>query len=107
MAFMLSGLFSAAAGVALTSYLAGVSSNTGSNLLLYAIAAPVIGGVSLIGGRGRVSGVLGGTLLLTVVQLGLQVVDISPYYVQMVGAGMILFAVVVDALRVRSEGPEK
>lgn len=106
-AFMLSGLFSAAAGVALTSYLAGVSSNTGSNLLLYAIAAPVIGGVSLIGGRGRVVGVLGGTLLLTVVQLGLQVVDISPYYVQMVGAGMILFAVVVDALRVRSEGPEK
>jgi ribose/xylose/arabinose/galactoside ABC-type transport system permease subunit len=106
-AFMLSGLFAGAAGVALTSYLAGVSSNTGSNLLMYAIAAPVIGGVSLIGGRGRVLGVLGGTLLLTVVQLGLQVVNISAYYVQMVGGGMILLAVIIDALRVRSESPEK
>ena len=73
----------------------------GANLLLYAIAAPVIGGVSLFGGRGRAIGMLGGVLLLTVVQVGLQLVNISAYYVAMVGGAMIFLAVFVDAVRIR------
>jgi len=99
--FVLAGLLSGAAGWLATAYLSGVNSTIGSNLLLYAIAAPVIGGVSLLGGRGRVIGMLGGTLLLTVVQVGLQIVNISAYYVAMVGGGMIFLAVFVDALRIR------
>jgi simple sugar transport system permease protein/ribose transport system permease protein len=102
--FVASGLLAGAAGWLATSYLSGVNSTVGSNLLLYAIAAPVIGGVSLFGGRGRVIGMLGGVLLLTVVQVGLQIVNISAYYVQMVGGGMIFLAVFVDAVRVRSRG---
>jgi simple sugar transport system permease protein/ribose transport system permease protein len=99
--YVVSGLLAGAAGWLATAYLAGVNSTVGSNLLLYAIAAPVIGGVSLFGGRGRVLGMLGGILLLTVVQVGLQIVNISAYYVAMVGGAMIFLAVFVDALRVR------
>lgn len=100
-AFVVSGLLAGAAGWLTTAYLSGVNATIGANLLLYAIAAPVIGGVSLLGGRGRVLGILGGTLLLTVVQVGLQIVNISAYYVAMVGGGMIFLAVFVDAVRIR------
>jgi len=100
-AFVVSGLLSGFAGWLATAYLSGVNSTMGTDLLLYAVAAPVIGGVSLFGGRGRVLGMLGGVLLLTVVQVGLQLVNISAYYVSMVGGAMIFLAVFVDALRIR------
>lgn len=73
----------------------------GSDLLMYTLAAAVIGGVSLMGGRGNISGVLGGVLLLTVIQTGLQILGISSYYVTMVGGLMIFIAVVVDALKTK------
>jgi simple sugar transport system permease protein len=100
-AYVVSGLLSGFAGWLATAYLSGVNSTMGTDLLLYAVAAPVIGGVSLFGGRGRVLGMLGGVLLLTVVQVGLQLVNISAYYVSMVGGAMIFLAVFVDALRIR------
>jgi len=99
--FVLSGFLSGCAGWLATAYLSGVNSTIGAQLLLYAVAAPVIGGVSLFGGRGRVVGMLGGVLLLTVVQVGLQLVNISAYYVSMVGGAMIFLAVFVDAMRIR------
>lgn len=99
--YTLGGLLAGAAGWLATSYLSGVNSTMGSDLLLYAVAAPVIGGVSLTGGRGRVLGMLGGVLLLTIVQVGLQLTNISAYYVAMAGGVMIFLAVVVDAVRVR------
>jgi len=102
-AFVVSGLLAGFAGWLSTAYLSGINSTVGGDLLLYAIAAPVIGGVSLFGGRGRVLGMLGGILLLTVVQVGLQLVNISAYYVAMVGGAMIFLAVFVDAVRVRRQ----
>ena len=102
-AFVLSGLLAGFAGWLATAYLSGINSTVASDQLLYAIAAPVIGGVSLFGGRGRVLGMLGGILLLTVVQVGLQLVNISAYYVAMVGGAMIFLAVFVDAVRVRRQ----
>jgi len=102
--FVVSGLLAGAAGWLTTAYLGGVNSTVGSNnLLLYAIAAPVIGGVSLLGGRGHIVGMLGGTLLLTIVQVGLQIVNISAYYVAIVGGVMIFLAVLVDTVRVRNQ----
>jgi ribose/xylose/arabinose/galactoside ABC-type transport system permease subunit len=61
----------------------------------------VIGGVSLRGGQGRILGLMGGALLITVVQVALQIVSVSAYFVQIVGGGLILFAVLVDAIRIR------
>ncbi|TIT96123.1 MAG: ABC transporter permease [Mesorhizobium sp.] len=102
-AFSASGFLAGVAGFLYTSYLGGVSVTVGSTTLLYAVAAPVIGGVSLFGGRGRVIGMLGGTLLITVIQTGLQLINVSAYYIQMIGGAMILLAIAVDAFRIRSE----
>ncbi|WP_159552140.1 ABC transporter permease [Citricoccus sp. K5] len=100
--FTFSGLLAAVAGWLTTAYLGGVNPTLGSSdMLLYAIAAPVIGGVALTGGRGATIGILGGVLLLTVVQVGLQVINIDAYYVGVVGGAMIFLAVIVDAIRVR------
>jgi simple sugar transport system permease protein len=101
-AFVVSGLLAGIAGWISTAYLSGVNSTIGSDTLLYAIAAPVIGGVSLTGGVGKVTGILGGILLITVVQVGLQLSSISAYYVAMVGGLMIFIAVLIDVLRVRT-----
>lgn len=100
-AFVAAGALAGVAGFMETSYLSSINPTVGSDLLLYAVAAPVIGGVSLFGGRGRVIGLLGGALLITVVQVALQIVNVSAYYVQIVGGGMILLAVFVDAIRIR------
>lgn len=99
--YVLGGLLAGCAGWLASSYLSGVNSTMGSDLLLYAVAAPVIGGVALTGGRGPVLGMLGGALLLTVVQVGLQLINIDAYFISMVGGVMIFLAVVVDAVRVR------
>jgi simple sugar transport system permease protein len=101
-AFIVSGLLAGIAGWVSTAYLSGVNSTIGSDILLYAIAAPVIGGVSLTGGVGKVTGILGGILLITVVQVGLQLSSISAYYVAMAGGLMIFLAVFIDVLRVRT-----
>lgn len=100
--FVVSGTLSGIAGWLATAYLSGVNSTIGAEMLLYAIAAPVIGGVSLTGGIGRVSGILGGILLITVVQVALQLSNISAYYISMVGGAMIFVAVILDVVRVRS-----
>lgn len=102
MAFVVSGLLAGIAGWLATAYLSGVNPTIGSDLLLYAIAAPVIGGVSLTGGVGKVMGILGGILLITVVQVALQLSSISAYYISMVGGAMIFLAVLIDIVRVRT-----
>ncbi|KIP51369.1 hypothetical protein SD72_15800 [Leucobacter komagatae] len=101
-AFMVSGLLAGTAGWLATAYLSGVNSTIGSEMMMYAIAAPVIGGVSLKGGIGRVSGILGGILLITVVQVAMQLSSISAYYISMIGGAMILIAVLLDVVRVRA-----
>jgi simple sugar transport system permease protein len=100
-AYAMAGALAGVAGFLQTSYLTGVNPTVGSDLLLYAVAAPVIGGVSLRGGQGRILGLMGGALLITVVQVALQIVSVSAYFVQIVGGGLILFAVLVDAIRIR------
>jgi simple sugar transport system permease protein len=100
-AFVVSGMLAATAGILVTSWLNGINRTVGANLQMYAIAAPIIGGVSLFGGKGKVIGMLGGVLLLTVVTVALQITNISAFYVDMIGGMMIFLAVFVDAVRVR------
>lgn len=63
------------------------------------IAAAVIGGVSLTGGKGSMLGVLAGTLLLTVIQVGLAILGIQSTLITLAGGLMIAVAVLIDALR--------
>lgn len=102
--YTLSGFLAALAGFLLASWQMAITSNQGSSYLLYAIAAPIIGGVSVFGGRGNVKGVLGGVLLLTVIQVGLAIVNVPSFYVGMIGGLMIFIAVAIDAFRVRFFG---
>lgn len=100
-AFTLSGLLAGVAGYMLAAWQMAITSNQGQGFMLYSIAAPIIGGVSVFGGRGSVVGVLGGVLLLTVIQAGLAVVSFPSFYVGMIGGVMIFVAVAIDAIRVR------
>jgi simple sugar transport system permease protein len=102
--FTISGFLAGIAGFLLASWQMAITSNQGSSYLLYAIAAPIIGGVSVFGGRGNVLGVLGGVLLLTVIQVGLSIISVPSFYVGMIGGIMIFIAVAIDAIRVRHFG---
>ena len=99
--YTISGFLAGVAGFLLASWQMAITSNQGSSYLLYAIAAPIIGGVSVFGGRGNVTGILGGVLLLTVIQVGLAITNVPSFYVGMIGGFMIFIAVAIDAIRVR------
>lgn len=102
--FTIAGFLAGVGGFLLGSWQMAITSNQGSSYLLYAIAAPIIGGVSVFGGRGNVVGVLGGVLLLTVIQVGLAIIAVPSFYVGMIGGFMIFIAVAIDAIRVRYFG---
>jgi simple sugar transport system permease protein len=102
--FTIAGFIAGIAGFLLGSWQMAITSNQGSSYLLYAIAAPIIGGVSVFGGRGNAVGVLGGVLLLTVIQVGLAIISVPSFYVGMIGGCMIFIAVAIDAFRVRHFG---
>jgi D-xylose transport system permease protein len=67
-----------------------------SNLLLNAIAAAVIGGVSLFGGRGEVRGALLGAVLISTLQNGLNTLNVSNGWIYVVTGLVLLFAVTLD-----------
>lgn len=102
--YSIAGFLAGVAGFLLASWQMAITSNQGSSYLLYAIAAPIIGGVSVFGGRGNVIGVLGGVLLLTVIQVGLAIISVPSFYVGIIGGCMIFIAVAIDAIRVRYFG---
>ena len=91
LAFVLSGLLAGLAGWLLASRTAGATANLGIGMLFQAFAAVVIGGVSLKGGYGRLSGVFAGVLLLSSIQTAINVMGMPPHYTQMIqgapGAG--------------------
>ncbi|MGE5494804.1 MAG: ABC transporter permease [Burkholderiales bacterium] len=99
--FTISGLLAGLAGVMLSSKMGSINSVFGSTYSMDTIAAAVIGGTSLSGGIGRVSGVLGGVMLLNFVQVGLQVFGLDSYYVQMATGLIIMLAVLIDSMRIR------
>ncbi len=101
LAFTVSGFLASVAGYLLAAWQMAITSNQGAGFLLYAIAAPIIGGVSVFGGRGHVPGILGGVLLLTVIHVGLAIVNVPSFYVDMIGGLAIFVAVAIDAMRVR------
>ena len=82
--FILSGAIAGFAGWLLASRTAGATANLGIGMLFEAFAAVVIGGVSLKGGYGRLSGVFAGVLLLSSIQTAINVWGMPPHYTQMI-----------------------
>ena len=101
--YTLAGGLSAIAGLIVTSRLDSAQPNAGTGYELDSIAAVVIGGTSLSGGRGSVLGTVIGCLIIGVLNSGLVLLDVSPFWQQVVKGGVILLAVAIDRLRGTAE----
>jgi ribose transport system permease protein len=100
--FVLSGLFAAAAGIVYTARLASADPNAGIGFELSAIAAVVVGGTSLMGGRGSVLGSFLGVLVIAVLGSGLAQIGAQEPTKRLVTGLVIVAAVVADRYRHRS-----
>ncbi|MBM7834189.1 ribose ABC transporter permease [Clostridium sardiniense] len=94
--YVVSGFVSAIAGVIITSRIGSASPNAGVGFELDAIAAVVIGGTSLAGGEGKISGTIIGALIIGVLNNGLNLMNVSPFYQSIVKGLVILIAVLLD-----------
>ena len=95
----------AASGILLAAYLGEITTFTGRGMEFQAVAAVVIGGASLFGGRGNVfPGTLAGVLLLIVINNGLGTRGVSPFVYPFVAGTLIFFAIYLDAVKNRSRG---
>lgn len=103
-AYTISGLLAGIAGVMLASQSTSGIATTGNGYELTAIAASVIGGVSLFGGRGRIWGTLIGIVMITMLTDGLDVLNVSPFYQDLVEGTLIIAAVFADGLYARVYG---
>jgi D-xylose transport system permease protein len=104
-AFVLCSATAGIAGLLYASYLGGMSNNVnGGQLVLYAVAAAVIGGTSLFGGRGKVAnGVLGG-LVIGAIYNGMGLLGLTVQWEFIVTGVVLLVAVAIDALSRRAAG---
>ncbi len=96
MVYVISGVMSALASVILTSRLSSSQPTAGMGFELDAIAAVVIGGTSLAGGRGRIFGTFIGVLIIGVLNNGLNIIGVSAFYQQFIKGLVILLAVILD-----------
>jgi len=94
--YAVSGLLSALAGIILTARLESAQPTAGLGYELDAIAAVVVGGTSLAGGIGSMTGTLIGSLIIGVLSNALNLLDVSSYYQLITKGCVILLAVLVD-----------
>ncbi|MBI1311261.1 ABC transporter permease [bacterium] len=97
--FVISGLLAGVAGLIQTSRLSSADPNAAVGLELPAIAACVIGGTSLMGGRGNVVNSFLGVLIIRVLQTGLAHLGTTDAMKQVITGGVIVAAVLFDAIR--------
>lgn len=95
-AYILCGLLAGLAGVVLAARINTGQPNAGIAYELDAIAAVVIGGTSLMGGRGSIMGTVIGVLIIGVINNGLDLLNVSSYYQQIVKGVIIIGAVLLD-----------
>ena len=94
--YTISGLMAAIAGIILTSRLSSAQPDAGTSYEMDAIAAVVLGGTSLAGGKGRIFGTLIGALIIGTLNNGMNLLGISSFYQQIVKGIVILIAVLLD-----------
>jgi ribose transport system permease protein len=100
--YCLCGAFAGLGGFILLSQIATASSTFGENKEFLAIAAAVLGGTSMFGGRGGVSGPVMGAVLIQTVESGLVMANSNPYIYPIITAAVIFLAVFLDSIRTRA-----
>ncbi|MGZ3755065.1 MAG: ABC transporter permease [Mucilaginibacter sp.] len=96
MVYSIAGVLAAVGGIMVTSRLDSAQPNAGISYELDSIAAVVIGGTSLSGGRGTIMGTVLGAIIIGVLNNGLVLLNVSPFWQQVVKGGVILLAVIID-----------
>lgn len=92
----IAGALAAVGGIMVTSRLDSAQPNAGTGYELDAIAAVVIGGTSLSGGKGSIGGTVMGAVIIGVLNNGLVLLNVSPFWQQVVKGAVILIAVIID-----------
>ena len=100
--YALSGLFAGLAALLLAGRTDSGFPNAGIGAELDAIAAVIIGGASFFGGRGTVLGVFAGVLIMGLLRNGLNLMNVSVFWQQLLIGMIIILAVYVDVLRRRA-----
>lgn len=101
--YSIAGLLAAVGGLLVTARLDSAQPNAGISYELDAIAAVVIGGTSLSGGRGTIWGTVLGAIIIGVLNNGLILLNVSPFWQQVIKGMVILLAVIIDKSNQKSE----
>jgi ribose transport system permease protein len=101
--YTIAGALAAIGGIIVTSRLDSAQPNAGITYELDAIAAVVIGGTSLSGGRGTILGTVLGAVIIGVLNNGLVLLNVSPFWQQVVKGLVILLAVIIDKANSKGE----
>jgi len=99
--YVISGVCSAVVGLVIASQLASAHPATGTSFELNAIAAVVLGGTSLMGGRGSIGGTIIGALVIGALADGLVLLGVSEFWQIVIKGVVIVFAVILDQLQRR------
>lgn len=100
--YTIAGGLAAAGGLLVTSRLDAAQPNAGTGYELDSIAAVVIGGTSLTGGRGSIGGTVLGAIIIGVLNNGLVLLNVSPFWQQVLKGAVILAAVIIDKAKAKN-----
>ncbi|WP_423126878.1 ABC transporter permease [Gaoshiqia sp. Z1-71] len=101
--YSIAGALAGIGGIIVTSRLDSAQPNAGFGFELDSIAAVVIGGTSLSGGKGTILGTVQGALIIGILNNGLVLMNVSPFWQQVIKGFVILLAVVIEKLNAKEE----
>lgn len=107
MVYVFSGFMAALTGIVLASELTAATPQTGETAELNAIAAVVIGGAALSGGRGNIRGTILGAFVIGFLADGLVIIGVSEFWKMVIKGAVIILAVAIDQAQQKAKGPKK
>jgi len=103
MVYAIAGALAGIGGIIVTSRLDSAQPNAGFGFELDSIAAVVIGGTSLSGGKGTIMGTVQGALIIGILNNGLVLLNVSPFWQQVIKGFVILLAVIIEKFNSKEE----